>query len=38
MLYVGKVGVQHPVQEWLAEGWVRLGTVPPLWQPSSQTE
>ncbi|HNC96557.1 MAG TPA: DUF1704 domain-containing protein [Myxococcota bacterium] len=33
LLYVGKVGVQHPVQEWLEEGWVRMGIVPALWQP-----
>ena len=30
-LYVGKVGVEHPVGDWLARGWVRTGPVPKLW-------
>lgn len=30
-LYVGKVGVDDPVGEWLAEGWVRPGRVPRIW-------
>jgi hypothetical protein len=30
-LYVGKVGLDDPVSEWLEQGWVRRGTVPALW-------
>jgi hypothetical protein len=30
-LYTGKVGVAHPVREWLAEGWLLPGEVPALW-------
>ncbi len=31
-LYVGKVGMEHPVGEWLAEGLVAPGIVPDLWR------
>ncbi len=31
-LYVGKVGTEHPVTEWLAEGWIRSGPVPEMWR------
>ena len=31
LLYVGKVGLEHPVADWLARGWVRTGPVPKLW-------
>lgn len=34
-LYVGKVGVQHPIADWVAGGWVRLGPVPELWRAQS---
>ncbi len=30
-LYVGKVGVEDPVQAWIAEGWVKPRPVPALW-------
>lgn len=30
-LYVGKVGVDHPVGDWLAAGWVRPRSVPAIW-------
>lgn len=30
-LYVGKVGLHHPVREWLAEGWVTAQAPPRLW-------
>ncbi|MFZ5479753.1 MAG: tyrosine/phenylalanine carboxypeptidase domain-containing protein [Myxococcota bacterium] len=30
-LYVGKVGLHHPVGDWIAEGWVRPGEVPAFW-------
>ena len=30
-LYVGKVGVEHPVAEWVAQGWVRRKPLPALW-------
>jgi hypothetical protein len=33
-LYVGKVGIEHPVGEWRAAGWVRDGRVPALWTVS----
>jgi hypothetical protein len=33
MLYVGKVGTQHPVAEWIREGLVRPGQVPALFKP-----
>ena len=31
-LYVGKVGVTDPVADWLAQGWLQPGAVPPTWQ------
>ena len=31
-LYVGKVGLDDPVTDWLAEGWLRLRPVPRLWE------
>jgi hypothetical protein len=32
-LYVGKVGLEDPVQEWLAQGWIQPARVlPPLWR------
>ena len=31
-LYVGKVGTQHPVGEWLEEGWLQLADVPEVWK------
>lgn len=33
-LYVGKVGIDDPVREWLDQGWVSLGPLPPAWQPT----
>lgn len=30
-LYVGKVGVGDPVAEWLDQGWVHAGALPPTW-------
>lgn len=30
-LYVGKVAVDHPVEEWLEAGWVHPQPVPSLW-------
>ena len=30
-LYVGKVGLHHPVADWIAAGWVRPMPVPDLW-------
>lgn len=30
-LYVGKVGLHHPVEEWLKEGWVTPQPVPSFW-------
>jgi len=30
-LYVGKVGLHHPVEQWLNEGWVHRQPVPSLW-------
>ena len=30
-LYVGKVGLEDPVGDWLAEGWVRPRPVPAVW-------
>lgn len=30
-LYVGKVGVHHPVAMWIRAGWVRPGPVPEMW-------
>lgn len=35
-LYVGKVGLDDPVSEWLAQGWLEPGTVPPLWMVSAR--
>ena len=34
LLYVGKVGIQHPVRAWLDEGWVRPMPVPAVFQES----
>ena len=30
-LYVGKVSIDHPVAEWMAQGWVKPQPVPKLW-------
>lgn len=30
-LYVGKVSIEHPVEDWLAQGWVTPQPVPSLW-------
>jgi len=30
-LYVGKVGTEHPVEEWLKQGWITKQPVPSLW-------
>jgi len=35
LLYVGKVSVNHPVREWLDQGWLRPGPLPPTWRPSA---
>lgn len=32
-MYVGKVGVHHPIGEWLEAGLITPGHVPPLWGP-----
>jgi len=37
-LYVGKVGVDDPVQAWIAEGWVSPRPVPALWAGLRETE
>ena len=31
LLYVGEVGLHHPVQQWIEQGWVRKAKVPQLW-------
>ena len=31
-LYVGKVGVNDPVDEWVDQGWVTLQPVPKFWR------
>ena len=31
-LYVGKVGLEDPVADWLAQGWVQPRPLPPVWQ------
>jgi hypothetical protein len=31
-LYVGKVGIDHPVAEWVRAGWITLGAVPAMWR------
>jgi hypothetical protein len=31
-LYVGKVGLDDPVTEWLVQGWLEPGIVPSLWR------
>lgn len=30
-LYVGKVGLNDPVDDWMRQGWLEPGSVPPLW-------
>jgi hypothetical protein len=30
-LYVGKVGLHHPVDAWIRAGWIRPGPVPEMW-------
>ena len=30
-LYVGKVGLTDPVQQWVDQGWLRAGRIPALW-------
>lgn len=32
LLYVGKVGVHHPVAAWIRAGWVSPGAVPGMWE------
>ncbi|MES2643014.1 MAG: tyrosine/phenylalanine carboxypeptidase domain-containing protein [Myxococcota bacterium] len=32
LLYVGKVGVHHPVGAWIRAGWVSPGFVPDMWE------
>ena len=34
-LYVGKVGLFDPVEEWISQGWVSPGPVPALWSRQS---
>lgn len=34
-LYVGKVGLDDPVQEWTEQGWLRPGVLPNMWQKAS---
>lgn len=31
LLYVGEVGIHHPVEQWIEQGWVRKFDVPKLW-------
>jgi hypothetical protein len=35
LLYVGKVGVNDPVQDWLDQGWITREPVPPTWAPAA---
>jgi hypothetical protein len=35
-LYVGKVGIEDPVAEWRAQGWVKDRPVPALWSALSR--
>lgn len=35
-LYVGKVGLQDPVSQWLAQGWIAPGPVPPTWASAAR--
>ena len=30
-MYVGKVGLHHPVEQWLNDGWIKSQPVPALW-------
>ncbi|MDP2305768.1 MAG: DUF1704 domain-containing protein [Pseudomonadota bacterium] len=32
LLYVGKVGVHHPIDAWIRAGWVSPGVVPGMWE------
>jgi len=34
-LYVGKVGLDDPVEAWMKQGWLRPGNLPPLWLPAT---
>ncbi len=31
-LYVGKVGLNDPVEQWVAQGWLQPGRIPELWR------
>jgi hypothetical protein len=31
-LYVGKVGLNDPVEQWIDQGWLKPGHIPTLWQ------
>jgi len=31
-LYVGKVGINDPIEDWLAQGWVKPSAVPKAWR------
>ena len=32
LLYVGKVGLNDPVSQWIEQGWLKPGHIPALWQ------
>lgn len=34
-LYVGKVGLHHPIDEWLREGWIQPCAPPAMWDQST---
>ena len=36
LLYVGKVGVDDPVEDWIAAGWVKPAPVPSIWEAPSR--
>ena len=35
LLYVGSVGIEHPVQEWIDNGWIHSQPVPLFWMNST---
>ncbi len=32
-LYVGKIGLDVPVDDWIAHGWITSANLPPMWEP-----
>ncbi len=36
LLYVGKVGIEHPIADWLEAGWISASPVPAMWERATE--